>query len=223
MDVQRSLTACDQVLVAFDGPIAELPPTDSVAERLRAVIADARLPRKVARTADPLVVLDYAATIGPATAAALHRRLGWLEHEAVTEARLTPGAGEAMKALAAAGTRIAVVSGLTHGAVRAFLVLHGIDEHVTRIAARARPDRSALPPAPDVLTELVRGRDVADCAFVASTDDDLAAGRAAGVRTYRYRRPAEPPVEPVAERVGAVAPRFLVPPRVPWFEALAES
>jgi beta-phosphoglucomutase-like phosphatase (HAD superfamily) len=200
MDVQHSLTECDAVLVAFDGPVAELPPMDAAAERLRAMVADARLPRKVARTADPLAVLDYAATIGPATAAAVHTQLGRLEHELVSDAALRPGAAAAIKTMASAGAKITVVSSLTHAAIRTFLVLHGMIEDVAHIAGRARPDRSVLPPAPDLLTGAIRGRAVEDCAFVASTAADLAAGRAAGIRTYRHH-----PVEP----------------STPWFEALS--
>jgi beta-phosphoglucomutase-like phosphatase (HAD superfamily) len=191
MDVQHSLTECDAVLVAFDGPVAELPPMDTAAERLRAMVGDARLPRKVARTADPFAVLDYAAIIGPATATAVHTQLGRLELEVVSDAALRPGVAEAMTIMAAAGAKIAVVSSLTHAAVRTFLVLQGLIEYVAHIAGRARPDRSVLPPAPDLLTGAIRGRAVEDCAFVASTTADLAAGKAAGIRTYRHR-PAEP-------------------------------
>jgi beta-phosphoglucomutase-like phosphatase (HAD superfamily) len=138
-------------------------------------------------------VLDYAATIGPATAAAVHTQLGRLEHQIVSDAALRPGAAAAVRTMAAAGAKIAVVSSLTHAAIRAFLVLHEMVGYVAHIAARARPDRSALPPAPDLLTGAILGRAVEDCAFVASTAADLAAGKAAGIRTYRYR-PVEPPV-----------------------------
>jgi hypothetical protein len=109
--VTQLLTSCDQVLLALDGPVAELPPTDS-ADRLRAMVAHARLPRKVARTPDPLAVLAYAATIGPATAAAVHRQLSRIEHEAVSQARLAPGVLDAVRAMAATGTKIAVVGSL---------------------------------------------------------------------------------------------------------------
>jgi FMN phosphatase YigB (HAD superfamily) len=53
------------------------------------------------------------------------------------------------------------------------------------------------------------------CLFVGSTDNDLAAARAAGVGTVRYRRqPALPITEPPATEP---------PPLDPWFAALAEE
>jgi hypothetical protein len=55
------------------------------------------LPRTVARTDDPFVVLDHAATIGPATERAVHAQLCRIEFDVV----------------AAAGTQITVVASLT--------------------------------------------------------------------------------------------------------------
>jgi phosphoglycolate phosphatase-like HAD superfamily hydrolase len=90
--------------------------------------------------------------------------------------------------------------------VRSFTVLNGLGECVWRVAGRGGPDCSVLPPAPDLLTELMRGRAADSTVFVGATATDLTAGRAAGLTTYRYRRPADQ--EP--------APR-------PWFEALSAT
>jgi len=200
MDVRQLLPSRDLALVAFAGPVAELPPLAATAEQLRAMVADARMPRKVARTADPLVVLEYAATIGPATAAAVHTQLARLETGVVASAVLTPGVADALRTLAASGTKTVVVSSLAPDAIRSFVWLAGLD--VWRVIGRGGPDRSVLPPAPHLLTDAMCGRAVEDCAFVAGTAADVAAGRAAGVGTYRYRRPAE--------QVD-----------IPWFEALS--
>ncbi|MFL6121925.1 HAD family hydrolase [Actinophytocola sp.] len=196
MDVQQLLASRDLVLLAFDGPVAELPPPAPLADRLRTMVENARMPRNVARTRDPLAVLAYASTIGPATAVAVHAQLSRLEGEVLATAPTAPGVLEAVLAMTAAGTKVAVVGNLVPTAVRSFLVVHGLAEHVWRIAGRGGPDRNVLPPAPDLLTEVIRGRAAESCVFVGGTDADLAAGRAAGLSTYRYRRPTEPESEP---------------------------
>lgn len=90
MHAEKLLTERDHVLVAFDGPVAELRATTPVAERLRTMLGEAPLPRKVARTDDPFVVLAYAATIGPATEQAVYAQFCRLEAEAVAATRLAP-------------------------------------------------------------------------------------------------------------------------------------
>jgi beta-phosphoglucomutase-like phosphatase (HAD superfamily) len=203
MRAEELLTACDHVLVAFDGPVAELPATGPDAERLRVMVSDGRLPRKVARTADPFVVLGHAATIGPGTEKAVYAQLCRIEYEMVAGAPVTPGVREAFATMAAAGTQVTVVSGLDTAAVRGFLVVHGLDEHVRHLATRTGPDRKVLPPAPDLITRVVHERAMASCVFVGSTVADLAAGRAAGVEIIRHRRLSEPE------------------PDCPWFGALS--
>lgn len=211
MRVEERLLACDHVLVAFDGPVAELS-VASRAERLRVLVADGRLPRKVARTDDPFVVLAHAATIGPATRRAVYAQLCRIEYELVAAAQLAPGVHDAMAAMAAAGTQVTVVSGLAGEAVRSFLVMHGFGEHVRHVAARAGPDPAVLPPAPDLVARAVHERAQKANLFVGSTDVDLAAARAAGIDVIRYRRTTTAAVEPAAP-----AP----PPN--WFGALARG
>jgi beta-phosphoglucomutase-like phosphatase (HAD superfamily) len=188
MRAEELLTARDHVLVAFDGPVAELPATSPGADRLRVMVSGGRLPRKVAYTADPFVVLGYAATIGPATEKAVYTQLCRLEREMVAGVAMAPGVREAFATLAAAGTQVTVVSGLDTAAVRMFLVLYGLDEHVRHIAGRTGPDRKMLPPAPDLISKVVHEHAMTSCVFVGSTVADLAAGRAAGVEIVRHRR-----------------------------------
>jgi phosphoglycolate phosphatase-like HAD superfamily hydrolase len=210
VDAEELLTDCDHALVALDGPIAELPGTRPAAERLRTMVAEAPLPRKVARTDDPFVVLAHAAAIGPATERALYSQLCRIEHEVLATARVTPGVREALAAMSAAGTQVTVISGLATAAVRSFLVVHGLAEHVHHLAGRRGPDRTGLPPDPAMITAAVHERAVERCVFVGSTEADLAAARAAGVTAVRHRhRTAAPVAEP--------AP----PPPNPWFGALS--
>jgi phosphoglycolate phosphatase-like HAD superfamily hydrolase len=207
MRVEDLLTERDHVLVAFDGPVAELPPARSRIDSLRAMVADGRLPRKVARTDDPFVILAFAATIGPATERAVYAQLCRIEYEVMAAARVSPGAREAFATMAAAGTQVTVVSSLAIRVVRSFLVIHELVEHVRHVAGRTGPNAAVLPPAPDLITAAIRERatPMEWCLFVGSTDTDLAAARAAGVDTIRHR----PAVEP--------AP----PPPNPWFDALS--
>ncbi|MBB5954180.1 beta-phosphoglucomutase-like phosphatase (HAD superfamily) [Saccharothrix tamanrassetensis] len=199
------------MLVAFDGPIAALPSTRSPADGLRVMVAEGRLPREVARTDDPFVILAYAATIGPATERAVYAQLCRIEHGIVAVARVAPGIREALAATAAAGTRITVVSSLDLAAVRAFLVLHGLEDRVHHLAARTGPDRTVLPPAPDLVTLAIHtcAIPVESCVFVGATDHDLTAARAAGVETIHHRRVTFTP-----------APQSAAP-RNPWFDALS--
>jgi phosphoglycolate phosphatase-like HAD superfamily hydrolase len=213
MRVEELFTERDHVLVAFDGPVAELPSTGPTADRLRVMVADRGLPRKVTRTGDPFVILAYAATIGPATERAVYAQLCRIEHEVVAAARVTPGVREAFATMAAAGTQITVVSSLATAAVRTFLVIHGLVEHARHLAGRTGPDRAVLPPAPNLITAAIheRATPAESCLFVGSTDTDLTAARAAGVDTIRHRF-TSPAAEPAAPPP---------PPPNPWFDALS--
>lgn len=202
MRAEELLAGCDHVLLALDGPVAELPQV-AVADRLRTLLAEAELPRRVARTSDPFAVIAHAATIGPATERALYAHLCRVEFELAGGARVADGLRAALATLAATGTRLTVVSGLHVDVVRSFLVMHGLDQHVRHLAARTGPGAEVLPPAPDLVTAAVRDE---ECVFVGSTGPDLAAARAAGVTALRYRPPA-----------GEV----LDAQRNPWFAALS--
>lgn len=187
MRAEQLLTGADHVLVAFDGPIAALPEAGGVADRLRVLVSGGRLPWKVARARDPFVVLEYAAGIGPATGQAVYAQLRRIERELVGGATVAPGVVDAVATMTAAGTHVTVVSGMDAAAVRSFLVIHGLDEHIRHFVGRTGPDRTHLPPAPDLVATVLRERAVESAVFVGSTAQDLAAGRKAGLDTYRYR------------------------------------
>lgn len=180
------LTDRDHVLVAFDGPIAVLPPPEPSADRLRVLVAGSGLPPDVMRTEDPFAVIDHAATVGPATERAVHDQLCRIEHGWAAAASATPGVHDAFEAMSAAGIKITVVSGLSAGAVRSFLVLNDLMDHVRYLAARYRPeDRAVVPPAPVLVTTAIHASAIPAGAsvFVGGTGTDLAAARAAGVAT----------------------------------------
>jgi beta-phosphoglucomutase-like phosphatase (HAD superfamily) len=190
MGVQELLAERDHVLVALDGPVAEGLSTRSIADRLRTLVSEDRLPQRVMRTEDPFVVLAHAGSIGPATEQAVYAQWRRIEHEVIATARVAPGVHEAFAAVAAGGARITVVGALDIAVVRTFLVLHGLDTHVRSLVARVGPDRAVLPPAPDLITSAIHAGAIParSCVFVGATDPDLTAARAAGVDTIRHRR-----------------------------------
>ncbi len=197
MRVEELLTGRDHVLLAFDGPVAVLPPIQSPAARLRTMVAEAPMPPAVVDTGDPFAVIAHAAAIGPATGRAVYAQLCRIEYERVADARVTPGVREALAVLAAAGTQTTVVSGMDVAPVRTFLVLHDLAGHVRNLVARTGPHDAKLPPAPDLVVRAVRERavPVGSCLFVGTTDADLIAARAAGVDVLRHdiRPPAGGP------------------------------
>lgn len=190
MRADELLAERDHVLVALDGPVADVLPTQPVADRLRTLLAEDRLPRKVARTGDPFVVLAHARTIGPATEQAVYAQWRRIEHEVVATAQVAPGVHDAFAALAAGGAQITVVGALDVVAIRTFLVLYGLDAHVRRLVGRVGSDPAVLPPAPDLITSAIHAAaiPIGSCVFVGTTDPDLTAARAAGVDTVRHRR-----------------------------------
>ncbi|MBE1463358.1 HAD family hydrolase [Kibdelosporangium phytohabitans] len=186
MRIQERLSEIDHVMVAFDGPIAELPPASLSVDSLRVMVAEGGLPREVARTEDPFAVLDYAATIGPATERAVHDQLTRVEQGVLLAARRTPGVDEGFDTLAAAGVKITVVGRVATAAIRSFLVMHNLEQYVWYLAGRSGPaDRALVPPAPDLVNAAIRTSAVPAEAslFVGSTQADLDAARAAGVAT----------------------------------------
>ena len=198
MRVDGVLAERDHVIVGLDGPVAEGLAVGSVAGRLRVLLSEDRLPWKVRRTEDPLVVVAHAGVIGPATERAVRAQWRRLDHEVVAAAEVAVGVREAFAALAAYGARITVVGALDVAAMRIFLNLNGLDEHVGRLVGRAEGDRALLPPAPDLITAAVHAGalPVGSCVFVGGSDHDLAAARAAGVDTIRHRRADPDPVTP---------------------------
>lgn len=203
MLAEELLAECDHVLLAFDGPVAQLPSVPA-AERLRGLIADEPLPPEVARTGDPFAVIAHAAKIGPATQQALYDHLCRIDFEVVGAAVVTEGVRAALATLGAVGTRVTVVSGLHAEAVRSFLVVHGLDAHVHRVSARTGLDPATLPPAPDLVAAARAGD---SCVFVCTHRVDLAAAAAAGISVLRHQTVA--------------APVTADPSRNPWFAALS--
>jgi phosphoglycolate phosphatase-like HAD superfamily hydrolase len=203
MLAEELLAGCEHVLLAFDGPLAQLPSVPA-ADRLRGLLDGVPLPQQVAETGDPFVVLAHAATISPDTHQALYEHLCRVDFELVGGGRPTEGVHAALAVLAATGSRVTVVSGLHVEAVRSFLGANGLATHVQQISARTGPDPAVLPPAPDLITAAL-GTDT--CVYIGAHRIDLTAASAAGVSVLRYQTVRDPAT--------------LDPNRNPWFAALS--
>ncbi|HEU0015590.1 MAG TPA: HAD family hydrolase, partial [Longimicrobium sp.] len=144
--------------------------------------------------------------------------------------RLTPGAGEALRALADAGYRLFVVSnqsGVARGyfgeedlrgverRVAELLAPHGVEieayrycfHHPQGTVAAYRAVCDCRKPAPGMILELAReqGLDPARCWMVGDGPGDVEAGRAAGCRTVRITSGADPRADAAARGLGGAA------------------
>jgi phosphoglycolate phosphatase-like HAD superfamily hydrolase len=190
--VTELLTTSDHVLLAFDGPLCAAYGGDltarDVADRLK-VLVGSTPPPEVRAAHDPLDVLRYAVSCGPATGRVVEAQLRRLETEAVASAPETPGVATALSRLTQAGYTVTIVGNHSVAAVRAFVVVRDLAAHVRGIAARSGQDTDLLTPDPHLVTMAVRGRGTAPdrCVFIGTTEPDITAAKRAGVRVIAYR------------------------------------
>ncbi len=188
-DVRSLLDAADHVLIAFDGPLCTFfdpAAARSATERLR-ILLGPKLPRSVARTADPFEVLRYAGTCGEHTAYVVERQLSRLEAEAVALGEATEGAEDAVHTLHARGHTVTAVGNQSAEVIRSFLLVHGMQDAVGRISARGVGRTAKLLPDPFLLAEAVEalGSTPQRCLFVGASARHAEAGKAAGVPVLR--------------------------------------
>ena len=113
-DLDTIVSRTRHLLLDFDGPICSIYaglPAATVADRLRKLFGDhAPLPDDIARTADPLEVFAYAATISEDLAARVETEMTDQELAAVATAAPTPYVHEVVTACQNSGRSVAVVS-----------------------------------------------------------------------------------------------------------------
>ena len=187
------LTRAQHLLFDFDGPICDvyagLPPA-TVADRLRKLITGSsiQIPDGVARSADPLEVFAYAASIDPELAARVETELTEQEHAAVATAKPAAYVHEVVTACRESGRSVAVVSNNSDRAVRAYLTRHGLDDRVDLVVARTSHDAALLKPHPHLIETALTalGAEPGACAFVGDSTTDIEAARHAGVPSIGY-------------------------------------
>ncbi|MFD6068323.1 HAD family hydrolase [Amycolatopsis lurida] len=195
----------DHVFLDFDGPVCDVfarLPASEVADRLKRLIEP-----EVLDSADPFDVLRYAASCGPNAAHAVERQLNRFEGEAVALTSPAPGIAEVLRDWRAQGFTVTIVSNNSVDAIRAFLGLHELAEHIRGISARATSDPALLKPQPALLDAAVTalGTSPGQCVMVGDSAADILAARAVGVASIALAK------SPAKRRaLGALDPDALV-------------
>lgn len=146
------------------------------------------MPDDITRTADPLAIFAYSATISPVLAALIEDEMTEQELAAVPTARPTAYVHDVVTSCRESGRTVAVVSNNSDRAVRTYLELHNLDDRVDLVVARTSPDPSLLKPNPHLIDQAVsqlaaRAR---ECLLVGDSVTDIQAAELAGVDTIGY-------------------------------------
>ncbi|MFD6276596.1 HAD family hydrolase [Streptomyces sp. NPDC060209] len=197
-DPHALLASAACVLFDFDGPMCRLfagHPAEGVAQRLSGRLAElGRVPASVAasvRRADPLGVLLAARKHYPhdfALMAVLDEQLTEEETVAAATATPTPGAAKLIRALEAAGTRLAVTTNNSPAAVISYLSRDGLGPLFDGHIHGRRPDPALLKPDPDCLHRALESTGVAapDALMIGDSAADWLAANKAGVPFLGY-------------------------------------
>ncbi|MEU3494430.1 HAD-IA family hydrolase [Kitasatospora cineracea] len=181
------------VLLDFDGPVcsvfAGLPAPD-VARRLhRGLLASSeQAPAGSETETDPLALFRLISDARPDLAVAADDALARLETEAALIGRPNPGGESVLRACAASGRSVSVVSNNAGAAIRTYLARHGLTDYVNGVFGRAPGDPSSMKPNPRLLLEAMHaaGARPEECIFIGDAVRDVEAGHAAKVATIGY-------------------------------------
>jgi len=191
-DLDTILARTRHLLLDFDGPICSIfadLPAATVADRLRKLFGDhAELPDEITRSADPLEVFAYAATVSMDLAAKVETEMTDLELAAVAMAAPTPYVHEVVTACQNSGRSVAVVSNNSAAAVHAYLTQHGLDDRISLVVARTNHDPALLKPSPHLITQAVDALDAepGECTLVGDSVTDIQGARLASVQSIGY-------------------------------------
>jgi phosphoglycolate phosphatase len=180
------------LLLDFDGPICSIYaglPAVTVAGRLRKLLgAHAQLPDGIIRTADPLEVFAYAATLSEDLAARVETEMTDQELAAVAIAAPTPYVHEVVTVCHNSGRSVAVVSNNSAAAVHTYLARHGLDDRISLVVARTNHDPALLKPSPHLITQAVDTLDAepGQCTLIGDSVTDIQAARLASVQSIGY-------------------------------------
>jgi HAD superfamily hydrolase (TIGR01509 family) len=187
-DVREVLRTARSVLLDFDGPVCQvfsgLSATE-VAQRLRSAYGDAA---QLAQGDDPLEIVRMASMEGLPRVDALEAMLTELEVAAVELAAPTPHVEAAIKALHAAGHRLAAVSNNSTSALKRYFASRGLDPYVSPLIGREAIGLRQMKPAPDMLLLALEAHGVpaASAVLVGDSVTDIQAACAAGAMSIGY-------------------------------------
>ncbi|WP_219417713.1 HAD family hydrolase [Pseudonocardia nigra] len=195
-DLATTLRAARAVLFDFDGPICSVFagfPAPTVAYSLRTSLEERtgkRLALAPSQAEDPLEVLRLAPTLlGPDVAQVADDLLTTAETTAAGSASPTPGGDSSLRACAATGRRVAIVSNNSGAAVREYLGKHGLTHLVgDAVVGRAYGKPHLMKPDPSPIEAALRllGVEPNAAVLVGDSVTDVEASRAAGVACIGY-------------------------------------
>lgn|GEM_PF-1312735 len=192
--LRHILARTTALLLDFDGPICSVfagLAAHTVVTQLCLVLADGGHgdpPIEIEKSDDPFEVLAYAAGLGDDEARYVNAAFTAHEVEAIATAEPTPGGHDLIRAWSATGRPLVIVSNNSTIAIHAYLDLHDLRTHVTRVSARTSPDPALLKPHPHLLTTALTALNIAPAAatFVGDSVTDIQAARAAGTMSIGY-------------------------------------
>jgi HAD superfamily hydrolase (TIGR01509 family) len=183
------LEAATHVLLDFDGPVCQLVagyPAPAIAERLRNVAADigVSLPPEATEEADPLAILQLAATVGAFEQLDVHMRRA--EAHASQSADPTPGATEFLTVSRATGRHVAIVSNNSAEAIHAYLRRTGLGHLVDHVEGRSTVEK--MKPHPGSLLAAVQALSapLSKCILIGDSTWDIDAAHEIDVPAIGY-------------------------------------
>jgi phosphoglycolate phosphatase len=191
-DLATIVSRTRHLLLDFDGPICSIfagLPAVTVADRLRKLFGDhAQLPDEITRTADPLEIFAYAATISQDLAARVETEMTDQELAAVVTAAPTPYVHEVVTACQNSDRSVAVVSNNSAAAIHSYLARHGLDDRISLVVARTIHNPGLLKPNPHLITEAVNALNAepGECTLVGDSVTDIEGARLANVQSIGY-------------------------------------
>jgi phosphoglycolate phosphatase len=191
-DLDTIVSRTRHLLLDFDGPICSIfagLPAATVADRLRKLFDErVQLPEGIARTADPIEVFAYAATVSEDLAVRVETEMTDQEVAAVATAAPTPYVHEVVTACQNSGRSVAIVSNNSAAAVHSYLVHHGLDDRIGLVVARTNHDPALLKPSPHLIVQAVQTLNAVpgECTLVGDSVTDLQASRLASVQSIGY-------------------------------------
>jgi phosphoglycolate phosphatase len=209
-DLDTIVSRTRHLLLDFDGPICSIYaglPAITVADRLRKLFGDhARLPAEIARTADPLEVFAYAATLSEDLAARVETEMTDQELAAVPTAAPTPYVHEVVTACQNSGRSVAVVSNNSSRAVHSYLARHGLDDRISLVVARTNHDPALLKPSPHLITQAVNALNAepGGCTLVGDSVTDVQGAHLASVQIIGYANKPSRRERLIAAGAGAI-------------------
>jgi phosphoglycolate phosphatase len=191
-DLDTIVSRTRYLLLDFDGPICSIYaglPAATVADRLRKLFGEhAQLPDEVTRTADPLEVFAYAATISEDLAVRVETEMTDQELAAVATAAPTPYVHEVVTACQNSGRSVAVVSNNSAAAVHSYIAHHGLDDRIDLVVARTNHDPALLKPSPHLIAKAIDAlnAELEKCTLVGDSVTDVQGAHLASIQSIGY-------------------------------------